>query len=568
MTHIGESQQIDVAIITIKAEEYSAVTNRLGEWKPKDCPLHNYICQSIIAKNGKQYNVAVGRSLVQGTKNAQSLAEDMIHELNPLWLFLVGIAGGVPAMEYSLGDVMLCTKLHDFSIWCIEENAPSKPSPSGGPVHPVAAKLLEVLPAYADHLEKSGWNSRDKLHKERPRIDFDSAKFAEKLYGDQTWKNQVKDSLVNNFSEQRMPKYHLGPAGSSDNLIKSSTFLQTWLDCARDLTHLEMELAGVYIVAHKNNTPVIAIRGLSDIVGYKRSPEWTQFACESAASFAVCLIQEGIIEPGGTRPALFNQSDKILKLTKKSPFLTHELSRGHASYVKRDCDRELEKLLINQQFICVQGDYGTGKSSMLNQVQDMLSNEWRIIEVKLSKYKKVDQQTFENTFFERIMKVDETIKDWFSIGEFLKRGKLVFLIDEIPILDNQVASMLITKLHALIDNDIAKENIRVVLALRDPIREYIIYIDLKNPKYRDCWKQVMLSKLTESEIMEIFKLFPAAVEESLRKNLILIQKHTAMEPRSVQKLCDELWKHMSGKEIPIDEIDQLIKCYLKEYGKS
>ena len=96
-----------------------------------------------------------------------------------------------------------------------------------------------------------------------------------------------------------------------------------------------MELAGVYRAAEQSNTPVLAIRSLSDIVGYKRSPEWTQFACESAASFAICLIQSGLLTKCGVCPdvptqdtqsmnplagAQASEDDTPLLLSDRSPF--------------------------------------------------------------------------------------------------------------------------------------------------------------------------------------------------------------------------------------------------------
>lgn len=282
---------IDIGIITIKQEEFSSVVDRFKKWKRLDREKHSYIFTTIESLNGPQYNVAVSRLLEQGTGSAQSLTVEMIEELNPAWLFLVGIAGGIPSSEYSLGDVLLCTKLYDFSICCTTKNEPAKFAISGGPIHRDVARLLEILPAYKDDLETCGWNSPEALRRERPKIDLASLS----LYGDEKWKEDVIDSLNRNFSEQRKPKYYLGPTGSSNNLVKDDSLLKIWQGCARDLTHVEMELAGVYRAAQQSNIPVLSIRSLSDIVGYKRSPEWTQFACDTAASFAICLIRSGIV---------------------------------------------------------------------------------------------------------------------------------------------------------------------------------------------------------------------------------------------------------------------------------
>ena len=58
-----------------------------------------------------------------------------------------------------------------------------------------------------------------------------------------------------------------------------------------------MEMAGVYQAAHDAQKPVLAIRGISDIVGYKRSPEWTEYACHSAAALTIALLKFRPIKP-------------------------------------------------------------------------------------------------------------------------------------------------------------------------------------------------------------------------------------------------------------------------------
>jgi hypothetical protein len=46
----------------------------------------------------------------------------------------------------------------------------------------------------------------------------------------------------------------------------------------------------LYQAAWKSLTPVLAIRGISDIVGFKRSHEWVGYACHAAAAFTVALL--------------------------------------------------------------------------------------------------------------------------------------------------------------------------------------------------------------------------------------------------------------------------------------
>lgn len=582
---IGENgPKIDVGIITIKQEEFSAVIRHLGKFGGSNeliRPKHNYIYQSIATSNGLKYNVAVARCLEQGTGIAQSLAADMVEELNPAWLFLVGIAGGVPAPEYSLGDVMLCTRLHDFSRCSISEGDLPKFAPSGGPMHFSVMKLLEILPGFEVYLDACGWNSQETLSTDKPKIDL--SQISSLLTGsDDSWKKNVTASLIRNFSETRKPRYYLGPIGSSDNLVKSPSFLKRWLDSVRDLTHIDMELAGVYHVAQKSSTPLLSIRGLSDIVGYSRSPEWTQFACESAASFAICIIENGFLALGSVNSKVIDQgkslknlSDEkqtvqdcpILSLPDISPFHpAGEISSDDKSYIQRESDKQLKMLLSSHSFIFVQGDFESGKSSLLGSIPRILPKEWKSFRPKIEFFPTKDVDSFEKEIFKQLKKIDGTLRDWTSVHEFVRESKLAFLIDEIGILSNEVAAMFITRLHAIVMYA-SSDHVRVVITSTQSVSTLIEGIGLPNPKYSNCWAPIRLTPFTKEELIELLELFPLPVALSLQENLHVIEEITSMRPKEVQLLCDHLWERLRDRTIPIREIDHEVECNLKEYRK-
>jgi len=68
-----------------------------------------------------------------------------------------------------------------------------------------------------------------------------------------------------------------------------------WLQAARDLRAIEMESAGVYR-ALRERCPMLAIRGISDLVGLRRSEAWTKYACASAAAFTRAFLRTRPIE--------------------------------------------------------------------------------------------------------------------------------------------------------------------------------------------------------------------------------------------------------------------------------
>ena len=110
MTTTSPPQQIDVGILTIKDEEFSAVLDAF----PDDEALYvgpksrrHYNLRSAKAGNGARYRIAIVRQIEQGTGEAQSVARDMLEELEPLLILVVGIARGVPSEDFTLGDVVL-----------------------------------------------------------------------------------------------------------------------------------------------------------------------------------------------------------------------------------------------------------------------------------------------------------------------------------------------------------------------------------------------------------------------------------------------------------------------------
>ncbi len=78
--------------------------------------------------------------------------------------------------------------------------------------------------------------------------------------------------------------------------MKDPKVLFPWVQTARHLQAIEMEAAGVYRAA-RDRCLMLAIRGLSDIVGLKRSDAWTKYACASAAAFTKAFLRTRPIEP-------------------------------------------------------------------------------------------------------------------------------------------------------------------------------------------------------------------------------------------------------------------------------
>ncbi|MDR6974018.1 tetratricopeptide (TPR) repeat protein/nucleoside phosphorylase [Streptomyces sp. 3330] len=296
--------RIDFGIMSIRDDEYEAVLDRFA---PDRFVLgdQRYELGTVRTTEGKEHTFASVRCLEQGQGYAQRVATHLIHDLEPRWLLVIGIAGAVPSRDYSLGDVVCASRVHDFSVRAVTESHRDTFNSGGGPVHPEVERALAGLPALRRAI--ADWSSGEAIGLEKPRLSvpaIDSPLY----YGGDSWKADVHGSLTHHFPADTAPRAPLVTARSvaaSDSLVKSTGLLAQWQESARSVAAVEMELGGVYLAARqvRRDVPVLAIRGISDVVGFRRDEAWTKYACASAASFAHAVIAGGnLFEPQEALP--------------------------------------------------------------------------------------------------------------------------------------------------------------------------------------------------------------------------------------------------------------------------
>lgn len=290
--------KVVVGIITIREDEFEAVLHRFPERRLVLGSNTYYQYAEIETQSGDAIGVAIARSPEQGSGPAQALADSMIRELGPQWIFVVGIAGSFPASEFTLGDVLLSQRMHDFAVGAAIEGKPPEFQDMGGAMAVAVEKLVTGLKGLRTRL--GTWNNEATIGMVRPQLKVPADISSDELYGGEQWKTKVLNVLREHFPDGKVrpPEFFSAVIISSNTLVKDTTIAEQWRQNARQAAGVEMELAGVCRAARygtDGQTKVLAIRGLSDIVGYKRSTEWTLYACNSAAAFAAALIESGLI---------------------------------------------------------------------------------------------------------------------------------------------------------------------------------------------------------------------------------------------------------------------------------
>ncbi|HXN74374.1 MAG TPA: hypothetical protein VN861_17640 [Candidatus Acidoferrales bacterium] len=276
---------VDIGILTIREDEFRAVLQVFSDGHGIYKGRHReYTLRTADAGQGTRYRLAVLRQIEQGNGEAQEAARDLIDDLQPSLLLVVGIAGGLPSDDICLGDVVLSTRVLDFSLEARKFQEHTTYNVGGGPIFKSIAMGIANLSARESELG-NWWEELPS----KPSVSWAPSR----LYGPTVWRRRVRETLKSHFAKGTPPKpptFSAGPIASSDRLVKDPKVLFPWITTARGILAIEMESAGVHR-ATRDRTPMLSIRGLSDIVGLRRLDAWTKYACAAAAAFARAYLR-------------------------------------------------------------------------------------------------------------------------------------------------------------------------------------------------------------------------------------------------------------------------------------
>lgn len=227
--------KVDFGVITIRQDEYNAVLRHLpGRRLVNGRRFYEY---GEVAANGSgQHGVAVTRCVEQGNNDSFAVATDMIEDLDPAWLLVVGIAGGLPDDDFSLGDVLLASRIYDFTVFATVQDGDEHSrewSPTGGSVHPEVEKVLGAVPGFAKTLLK-GWNTKKKLSMDRPACEVPADAASPRLYGPENHRKAIIKSLQKHFpnnGKTRAPLFSVASVASGNTLVKDPEVAAEWKTC-------------------------------------------------------------------------------------------------------------------------------------------------------------------------------------------------------------------------------------------------------------------------------------------------------------------------------------------------
>ena len=346
---------VDFAIITIREDEFEAILQRFSLKPQHGSSGRTYRISQIKTQAGQICTVAITSCVEQGTDTAQQVTNDVISDLDPQILLVVGIAGGVPSNDFTLGDVIISSRINNFNVSKRYKDGTEKFYMSSS-IHPFTSGIVASLHLHTEQL--TDWNNPTAIKLKRPTVDvsqFDTDTFKKKVTASANkdiadWYKDLQASITSHFGKTRAPLFQIGTIASSNSLIRNIDPLIQWLQDARSVLAVEMETAGVYQASQKiaKQYPVMAIRGISDIIGLDRENQWTKYACQTAAAFAYAFVRSGIVTPR-TQSNLASTPTPIAPAEKKPIDVFISYAQDDEKF-KQELEKHL-KLLTRQKII-------------------------------------------------------------------------------------------------------------------------------------------------------------------------------------------------------------------------
>ena len=250
-------------MLTALALEYAAVRSHLVEVMKRR------------TRSGTRYEVGFVRGeyldwevyLAEvGMGNAGGAAEvaGAVETFSPQLVLFVGVAGGLKPDDQSHGDVVVASMVYNV------HSAKLAPRPDGGTdvqSRPLGVQASHRLTQLVKAVGRTAWA-------------------ADPLHGGQL----EETSPV-------QPAVHVRPIVAGEVVLADpgSDLRKLIAQYFNDAVAIDMESFGVYETAHRYELPVLAVRGLSDLIGDKNpvaDRELQPRAAVNAAAFAIALLNQ------------------------------------------------------------------------------------------------------------------------------------------------------------------------------------------------------------------------------------------------------------------------------------
>ena len=325
---------VDVLIIAVRVQDEIAELEKRFPISDRASGRLNYSISEIIRDDQKICVIAMVRC-GEGPAAAQQVMNAAIDEISPDLTLTVGIGGGVPRDDLSLGlgDVVISSGGLDISRGELLPGRKLWVKEKAFPLHLQARMIIDRL-NYID----SNWTTNESIGISRPNVEFLTQGLPSTS---PEWVKLCQDSLMS-LQERNRPVLHTGTIASGycfikDELSKLAKNVNKMIQLgilSDPLSAVDMETVGIHNASTRESRIYawLSIRGISDMVGLTRDNAWSAYASASAASFAAALLRSNRKIPRRHAPRIERSGSDDKSKSIVSPFRLRSLVSQQALF--------------------------------------------------------------------------------------------------------------------------------------------------------------------------------------------------------------------------------------------
>jgi nucleoside phosphorylase/energy-coupling factor transporter ATP-binding protein EcfA2 len=351
----GKLPKVDVGILTMRDDEFQAVIGRFPVSEVvKGRRIYNL--SALTTLDGDYYDVAVLPVADRTSREAEGAARDILSDLRPDWILLVGVGAAVPSATFTLGDVGVSSSIDGMKIGTFKTEAYS--------IQPEAADVVANLSAFLSRM--NGWNT---VPWSGSAAQLNAFADAAELYGPPQWRDSLMHEFLAGDIETRPPKASARRVLATDELIDYLELLPTLSRYKRPIAVVELASAAIHRVATEQRIPCLSIRSMSHVLGLKGRDPWVRYACDVAASFTHAFLRAAPIKSSHRSAA-----PRALAVGDDEPFRIDKIAltqvRGFADIEITAGEPDKSR---KGAWIVLLGDNGVGKTTVLRALALALS---------------------------------------------------------------------------------------------------------------------------------------------------------------------------------------------------
>ena len=269
----ANSIQFDVAIICALPEEFDAIAN-MGkvehnqlEWSDHKVAGVTKFFKKTKLTTSKDLDIKiVATTLSQmGSIVSASVTSTILHNFRPKVILLVGLSCGMPSEERQIGDLLIANKIIYYSSGKVERIDNEKVSKNDPKIIQIEEQLEEKL------------NSL--------KTDVSECQYLD----------EIRRNWVGDMNRRSSLNIHIGPLGTTDQVIADQVTRDEVLKDHRKIIGLEMEGFGVYYAASSvlSKKPYyLLLKSISDRGDEKKQDSDRNYAAYVAAEYCYHILKE------------------------------------------------------------------------------------------------------------------------------------------------------------------------------------------------------------------------------------------------------------------------------------